>query len=341
VFSSTHYEYFILIPHLFRMAGERKKKEIATTKTTTRKKKTTATATPLRSNPRRKVTTKKVIPASTPKPSPKKKPTTKRTTKKKDLTKKPTYKKMIFRALKALKDQASGSGLSSKAIGKYIQENFPVPEETAFRRYLRVALKKSSDNGNLIRRGQSYRMSAKAKTPRKAITKKKATRKRKTSTSSTITSRRKSTSTPTKPTKKRTTANSTSSSSSSPSPSSTPTKKRTAKETTKAIPKKRKTSPSSISSPSSKETVVKKVSGIKGDHIWQYDEKGTWKNYETEASNVVEEVYQKYLANRGDTDVRAVKSGQWEYMVDFMAMKQTNIQHENHTVRNIRRVKLS
>jgi len=51
-------------------------------------------------------------------------------------------------------------------------------------------------------------------------------------------------------------------------------------------------------------------------------------------------VYQKYLENRGDTDVRAVKSGQWEYMVDFMAMKQTNIQHENHTIRNIRRVKI-
>jgi len=66
-----------------------------------------------------------------------------------------------------------------------------------------------------------------------------------------------------------------------------------------------------------------------------------WKNYDAKASDVVEEVYQKYLANRGDTDVRAVKSGQWEYMVDFLAMKQTNIQHENHTVRNIRRTKVN
>jgi len=57
-----------------------------------------------------------------------------------------------------------------------------------------------------------------------------------------------------------------------------------------------------------------------------------------EASETVEEVYQGYLANRGNSDVRAVKSGQWEYMVDFMALKQTNIQHENHTIRNIRRV---
>jgi WWE domain len=50
-------------------------------------------------------------------------------------------------------------------------------------------------------------------------------------------------------------------------------------------------------------------------------------------------VYLSYLENRGDTDVRAVKSGQWEYMVDFAAMKQTNLQHQAHTVRDIRRVK--
>ena len=36
--------------------------------------------------------------------------------------------------------------------------------------------------------------------------------------------------------------------------------------------------------------------------------------------------------------MRAVKSGEWEYMVDFMAMKQTNLLHSNHTIRNIRRV---
>jgi len=71
--------------------------------------------------------------------------------------------------------------------------------------------------------------------------------------------------------------------------------------------------------------------------VWQYSD-GSWKNYEVGASDTVEKVYQGYLANRGDTDVRAVKSGQWEYMVDFQAMKQTNIQHENHTVRSIRRV---
>ena len=36
-------------------------------------------------------------------------------------------------------------------------------------------------------------------------------------------------------------------------------------------------------------------------------------------------------------DVRAVKSGDFRYQIDFKAMKQTNIEHVNHTVRDIRR----
>ena len=76
---------------------------------------------------------------------------------------------------------------------------------------------------------------------------------------------------------------------------------------------------------------------MKFDHIWQYNH-GTWKNYDSKASDIIEEIYQNYLSNRGDSDVRAVRSGEWEYMVDFAALKQTNIQHENHTVREVRRV---
>jgi len=129
------------------------------------------------------------------------------------------------------------------------------------------------------------------------------------------------------------------------------------KATSKVVALKKKTkkartasssSPSTSSSPASsgeplvspsKAPVVSKPIGLKGDYLWQYDHNG-WKNYEATASNVVEDVYQNYLSNRGDTDVRAVKSGQWEYLVDFMALKQTNIQHEAHTTRNIRRIKV-
>jgi hypothetical protein len=38
--------------------------------------------------------------------------------------------------------------------------------------------------------------------------------------------------------------------------------------------------------------------------------------------------------------VRAVKSGQWQYEIDFRVMTQTNIQHEDHTKRRIRRIQI-
>jgi len=80
----------------------------------------------------------------------------------------------------------------------------------------------------------------------------------------------------------------------------------------------------------------------KYDHKWQFSTRNFgWRDYDGQGSDVVEEVYQNYLANRGDTDVRAVKSGEWEYMVDFLGMKQMNIQHGQHTTRDIRRIPVS
>jgi len=73
--------------------------------------------------------------------------------------------------------------------------------------------------------------------------------------------------------------------------------------------------------------------------IWQYSHNG-WYNYDAAASDVVETVYQDYLKNPRQCDVRAVSSGEWKYMVDFRAMTQQNIQHEAHTSREIRRVQL-
>jgi len=77
--------------------------------------------------------------------------------------------------------------------------------------------------------------------------------------------------------------------------------------------------------------------GAAPDNHWQYYDNG-WKPYEKAASDVIEEAYQDYLKDPGNFDVRAIKSGHWMYQVDFANMKQTNIQHEAHTVRNIRRV---
>ncbi|KAN0015982.1 hypothetical protein ACTFIU_005932 [Dictyostelium citrinum] len=70
--------------------------------------------------------------------------------------------------------------------------------------------------------------------------------------------------------------------------------------------------------------------------VWQFLH-GTWNDYDTDASKVVEEAYQEWLTNPY-TDVRSVKSGAWAYQIDFKQNKQTNIQHHAHTTRDIRRV---
>jgi WWE domain/linker histone H1 and H5 family len=73
--------------------------------------------------------------------------------------------------------------------------------------------------------------------------------------------------------------------------------------------------------------------------FWQYYDNG-WMNYHPDASTIVEAVYQDYLRNPGCTDVRSVTSGDWNYLVDFKLMQQQNIQHENHTIRKIRRAQI-
>ena len=52
----------------------------------------------------------------------------------------------------------------------------------------------------------------------------------------------------------------------------------------------------------------------------------------------MEEEWQKYIKNRMMCDVRAVKSGHFEYQVDFMQWSQQNITHQAHKVRKIRRL---
>lgn len=73
--------------------------------------------------------------------------------------------------------------------------------------------------------------------------------------------------------------------------------------------------------------------------FWQFYDNG-WANYHPDASAMVEGVYQDYLRHPNMTDVRSVTSGQWCYLVDFRQMTQQNIQHENHTIRRVRRVQI-
>jgi len=72
---------------------------------------------------------------------------------------------------------------------------------------------------------------------------------------------------------------------------------------------------------------------------WQYYD-GGFHNYDSAASDTVEGVYQEYLTSPYTCDVRSVQSGQWQYEIDFRLMLQTNIQHESHTKRRIRRIQI-
>jgi chemotaxis protein histidine kinase CheA len=76
-------------------------------------------------------------------------------------------------------------------------------------------------------------------------------------------------------------------------------------------------------------------------HKWQYKDDGSkWSDYAPLASVEVEKMYANWLVNP-HVDVRCVKSGDWEYMVDFNAMQQQNIKHQNHRVRQVQRIPVS
>ena len=84
------------------------------------------------------------------------------------------------------------------------------------------------------------------------------------------------------------------------------------------------------------QSIIRKVFRKKDEKkiIWQYQANdGTWLNYDPEASDFVDEMYRN-----GEPDVRSVKSGQWEYQVDFLVMKQTNTQKDNNRIRDVRRI---
>jgi len=271
---------------------------------------------------------------------------------------KPTYDRMIVKALRAT-DNDGDTPESIAAIGNYIVNNYPVNPDN-YRRFLRATLKRMVASGELVQVRASFRLSARGKLKfgrrrRSASSPRKKTTKKTTDSSpkkkkKTTTGRAKKEKKEDKPKKKRVTKKADTNNKKEASPKrkkpAAPVGKRATKKSEEEkpkSPKKAKTSENNNNTSEKEkkggEKGEKALPGSKFDHIWQYKDNGNiWGNYAVAASDVLEDVYQKYLANRGDTDVRAVKSGQWEYQVDFMAMKQTNIQHPNHTVRDIRRI---
>eukprot|EP01118_Nematostelium_gracile_P005437 TRINITY_DN1720_c0_g1_i1.p1 TRINITY_DN1720_c0_g1~~TRINITY_DN1720_c0_g1_i1.p1 ORF type:complete len:159 (-),score=46.53 TRINITY_DN1720_c0_g1_i1:527-1003(-) len=76
------------------------------------------------------------------------------------------------------------------------------------------------------------------------------------------------------------------------------------------------------------------------DHVWQYEcERQGWTDFDSNASQQLEELYRRRLMHPEHSNERTkVHSGEWEYMIDFDRMIQTNTEHQEHRERNIRRI---
>jgi len=223
---------------------------------------------------------------------------------------------MISEALTQLATPYKGIGY--KSITYYIDENYPVKKN--FSRYVRHALNTGLESGIFqLAPIAKYRLSPKG---RNALKKQPLKKLKKTAT--------KKVATQSNP-KKRKSPTSSSDSTPKKKPRSSSKKEKTKKST---LEKKKK-------QPKKRSDVLPKEKS-KFSHIWQFKENNNlWGNYDLKASDQLEEVYLAYLENREGTDIRTVKSGQWEYEVDFKTLQQTNIQHPSRTVRSIRRVPIS
>lgn len=223
----------------------------------------------------------------------------------------PSYKKLLIKALAELNKKGLPSHATSiPAIVKWIENNYKLKNAKIAGQFVRREARKAVERNEIRQVRQSFILKAAAKKKREIKKKSKVVRKVREISKETSTK---------KPVQR--------------SPESSPSSDQT---DTPAKQNRRVRDTSTTASTTPKTAPA----GVTFDHFWQYEHNG-WKNYDGKASDVVEGVYQSYLVNRGGTDVRAVKSGEWEYLVDFQQMKQTNIQHEAHTIRNIRRVAAS
>lgn len=247
------------------------------------------------------------------------------------LLKATSYKTMVK---KAILDDQSRKGTSLAAIANYIQANYEVKEN--FRRYLRLSLARQVEAGLLEKKSPArYALTTKAKTTPK---KKKKTTKAKPEKKEGKTGRTSSTptkGTPKKAPTKKTATRASKASSKGVAKEGAPKKTRGATKVKATPTKSTRGKASSARGAGSSET---SDSG-KLIWVWQYYDNGFF-NYDPAACDVVEGVYQEYLTSPFTCDVRAVKSGQWEYEIDFRVMTQRNIKHASHTTRKIRRYQI-
>jgi hypothetical protein len=263
--------------------------------------------------------------------------------KKENLKKARSLKTMVKMAIKENPDR---KGTSLQALYNYIEANYAVKDN--YRRYLKQSLARQVDAGVLIKRSPiRYSLSAKAKkTSKNSKSPKKSTEKKvKVSPKKTAATKQgteKKAKTPAKKTKMsvekapkagaRTTR-----AAAAKTIRAAPTPK--AKTTRGSTPAKAKTTRSTKEKTTELSDKTESEGSGKLVWAWQYFNNGFY-NYDSDASDVVESVYQEYLSSPYTCDVRAVKSGDWEYEIDFRIMTQRNLRHEAHTSRKIRRIQI-
>ena len=73
-------------------------------------------------------------------------------------------------------------------------------------------------------------------------------------------------------------------------------------------------------------------------HKWQFmNDFNQFQDYDKAASDLVEMEYSSWQVTPS-VSVRSVHSGDWDYSVDFNALKQRNLRHHAHKERKIQRV---
>lgn len=287
-------------------------------------------------------------------------------------SKHPKYKQMIIETLKSLNSTPFARS-SRHAISEHLLSTFKLDRNHHFKRNLRLSLYRLEDQGVLVRVKQSFRLAAGVlarkrrrivkrkrnikKATKKAVrTLKPATKKSKKNSNGKKASSKKATTKRVKKVAK-------------PKKANAAPKKRAVKKTSKASTPPATTSPTKSTKqakvnraikqtlalnqpiPSSMSSIVNKQinSELKEKKaVWQFYDANNqnavvkspdhWYDYDPKASAIVEEEWQKYIKNRAMCDVRAVKSGQWHYQVDFINWSQQNIDHSAHTKRRIRRL---
>ena len=74
------------------------------------------------------------------------------------------------------------------------------------------------------------------------------------------------------------------------------------------------------------------------NNLWEYqDDNGFWQAFRGDHQSMIENVYQQYNTQQRPSTSVEIKAGNWRYLVDIIALTQTNIEHKNRKQRTIRR----